>query len=66
MTADGGNKINAIKAVRECRRDLDLKQAKDFIDTLPQTLFTGLPQAEAERVRHYLEQAGVSVRLSQS
>ncbi len=65
VTAAGVNKIQAIKAIRECRRGLDLKQSKDLVESLPQTLFRGLAQADAERVAHYLGQAGVSVRTSQ-
>lgn len=63
VLSSGDNKITAIKLLRECRRDFDLKQAKDFVDTLPQMLFRRLPQAEAERVKDYLERSGVSVRL---
>lgn len=63
VLSSGGNKIKAIKAVRVCRRDLGLKGAKDFVDALPQVLFKGLQEADAERVKQQCEQAGVSVRL---
>lgn len=56
------NKINDIKAVRVCM-SLDLKDAKDIVDALPQTL-GGVPtRGEGDRIAAYLESKGLTVRV---
>ena len=64
VTAIGDNKISAIKAVRGCRSDLDLKAAKDFVESVPQPLFVGLTLEEGAKIRNYLEAAGLAVQLT--
>ena len=64
VVSRGDNIIEAVKAVRGCRLDLGLESAKNFVDTLPQTLFTGLSKEQGERVQRYLQAAGMTVNLT--
>ncbi len=60
---DGGaNKINAIKAVREIT-ELGLKEAKDLVDTAPQTIKEEVQKEDAEAMKAKLEEAGATVEL---
>ena len=59
----GGNKIAAIKAVREINQNLGLKEAKDLVESAPQTLLEGAKKEEAEEAKKKLEEAGVQVEL---
>lgn len=59
----GDNKINVIKAVRAVT-DLGLKEAKDFVESAPQTVREALPKEEADRIKEALEEAGATVALS--
>ena len=56
------NKISDIKAVRSLTH-LGLKDAKDFVDHLPQVLATDVPRPEAERRKRLLEAEGMTVRI---
>lgn len=58
----GGNKIEAIKAVREITR-LGLKEAKDLVEAAPQPVVTGVSMQDAERIRQYLQGAGIRVQI---
>lgn len=61
---DGGaNKIAAIKAVREVRQDLGLKEAKDLVDGAPKPLKENVPTEEAKQIKEKLEAAGASIEL---
>lgn len=59
----GDNKINVIKAVRAVT-DLGLKEAKDFVESAPQTVREALPKEDAEAMKAALEEAGATVELS--
>ena len=59
----GDNKINVIKAVRTLT-DLGLKEAKDFVESAPQTVREGLSKEEADAVKASLEEAGATVELA--
>jgi len=59
----GDNKINAIKAVREIRADLGLKEAKDLVDGAPKEVLTGVKKEEADEAKAKLEAAGCTVEL---
>ena len=59
----GDNKINVIKAVRAVT-DLGLKEAKDFVESAPQTVREGLGKDEAEAMKASLEEAGATVELA--
>ena len=58
----GANKINVIKAVRTVT-DLGLKEAKDFVESAPQTVRDALSKDDAEALKATLEAAGATVDL---
>lgn len=62
LTEAGGNKIAAIKAVREIT-GLGLKEAKDMVDGAPKKIKEGVAKAEAEEMKKKLEEAGAKVAL---
>jgi len=62
LSSAGANKISAIKAVREIKPDLGLKEAKDLVDAAPQELGTMKKEA-AEEAKKKLEEAGAQVEL---
>ena len=59
----GDNKINVIKAVRAVT-DLGLKEAKDFVEGVPQTVREALAKEDAEAMKASLEEAGATVELT--
>ena len=59
----GAQKINVIKVVREIT-ELGLKEAKDLVDTAPQTLKEGVKKEDAEAFKTKLEEAGATVELA--
>ena len=58
----GDKKINVIKAVRAVT-ELGLREAKEFVESAPQTVKEGLSKEEAEAVKASLEEAGATVEL---
>ena len=58
----GANKISVIRAVRELTT-LGLKEAKDFVESAPQTVKEGISKDEATAVKQKLEAAGATVEL---
>jgi len=62
LTSGGEQKIAAIKAVREIKPDLGLKEAKDLVDGAPKELGV-MKKDEAEAAKKKLEEAGASVEL---
>jgi large subunit ribosomal protein L7/L12 len=58
----GDNKISVIRAVRELTT-LGLKEAKDFVESAPQTVKEGISQEEATAVKQKLEAAGATVEI---
>lgn len=62
LQAFGEKKINVIKAVRAVT-DLGLREAKEFVESAPQTVKEALPKEEAEAVKASLEEAGATVEL---
>ena len=62
LTSDGGNKIAVIKAVRTVT-ELGLKEAKDLVEGVPQTVQEGAAKEEAENIKKTLEDAGAKVEL---
>jgi len=62
LTEAGGNKVGAIKAVREIT-GLGLKEAKDLVDGAPKTVKEGMPKADAEAAKKKLEEAGAKAEL---
>lgn len=63
LAASGDQKINVIKAVREVRPDLGLKEAKDLVDGAPKDVVQNAPKADAEAAKAKLEAAGATVEL---
>lgn len=63
LAAAGDQKINVIKAVREVRNDLGLKEAKDLVDGAPKNVLDNAPKADAEAAKAKLEAAGATVEL---
>ena len=62
LTAAGDQKIAVIKAVREIKQDLGLKEAKDLVDAAPKELGV-MKKADAEEAKKKLEEAGATVEL---
>jgi len=58
----GEKRINVIKIVRTIT-GLGLKEAKDFVDSLPKPVKEGLPKNEAEDVLKQLEEAGATAEI---
>lgn len=63
LTDAGGNKIQAIKAVREVVPGLGLADAKKLVESVPATLIEGAPKEAAEEAKKKLEEAGGKVEL---
>ena len=62
LTSGGAAKLKVVKEVKELL-GLGLKEAKDMVDGAPATLKTGVPKADAEKIKAALEEAGASVEL---
>ena len=63
LKSAGQAKINVIKTVRSIT-DLGLKEAKEFVDSVPKTLKEGVSEAEANEIKAKLEEAGAEVDLA--
>lgn len=63
LTDAGAQKIAVIKAVREVRPDLGLKEAKDLVDGAPKEIKAGVPADEAKSFKEKLEAAGAKIEL---
>ncbi len=62
LTNAGSNKIQVIKVVREIT-GLGLKEAKDFVESLPKTVKENVSKEQAEEIKKKLEAAGASVEI---
>jgi large subunit ribosomal protein L7/L12 len=58
----GANKINVIKAVRECT-GLGLKEAKDLVEGAPKTVKEGVNKEDCAKIKKMLEDAGAKVEV---
>ena len=63
LVGDGGNKVQAIKAVRAIKSELGLKEAKELVEAAPKALLEGVGKDEAEEAKKKLEDAGAKVEL---
>jgi large subunit ribosomal protein L7/L12 len=63
LTDGGGNKIAAIKAVREVSPGLGLADAKKLVESCPAKILEGAPKDAAEAAKKKLEEAGAKVEL---
>ena len=62
LQSAGEKRINVIKIVRTIT-GLGLKEAKEFVDSLPKPVKEGLPKNEAEDVLKQLEEAGATAEI---
>jgi large subunit ribosomal protein L7/L12 len=62
LQSAGEKRINVIKIVRTIT-GLGLKEAKDFVDSLPKPVKEGIPKNEAEDVLKQLEEAGATAEI---
>lgn len=62
LTSFGEKKVGVIKAVRAIT-GLGLKEAKDMVEGVPNTVKEGVNKEEAEELRKQIEEAGGSVEL---
>lgn len=62
LAGAGDKKIQVIKVVREVT-NLGLKEAKDLVESAPQTLKAGVPKEEAESLKAKLEEQGATVEI---
>ena len=63
LASGGDKKIQVIKAVREIKPNLGLKEAKDLVDGAPKELAKGMKKEDAEEAKKKLEAAGATVEL---
>ena len=63
LKAAGANKIGVIKAVREIKPDLGLKEAKDLTEKGDAVLLENVKKDAAEEAKKKLEAAGATVEL---
>lgn len=63
LTSAGAQKIGVIKAVREIKPELGLKEAKDLVDAAPKEVLQGAKKEDAEAAKAKLEAAGATVEL---
>ena len=59
----GSNKIGVIKVVREIT-ELGLKEAKDLVDSAPQTVKESVANEDAEQIKAKFEEAGATIELA--
>ncbi|HMN39449.1 MAG TPA: 50S ribosomal protein L7/L12 [Phycisphaerales bacterium] len=61
--ADAAKKISVIKVVREAT-GLGLAEAKAFVEAPGKAVKTGLPKADADKLKKQIEEAGGQVELA--
>ena len=62
LKSSGANKINVIKEVRTIT-GLGLKEAKDLVDTAPQSVKDAVSKDQANKIKEVLEAAGATVEI---
>ena len=62
LTEVGDKKIQVIKEVRALT-NLGLKDAKDLVDGVPQTVLEGASKEDADKAKEALEAAGASIEV---
>jgi len=63
LTDGGANKINTIKALREIKPELGLKEAKDMTEQVPAEVLVDAKKQDAEEAKTKLEEAGAKVEF---
>ncbi len=59
----GSEKIKVIKAVREYVAGLGLKEAKEFVESVPKAIKEGISKEEAEKVKAAFTEIGAKVEI---
>ncbi len=59
----GPNKIQVIKAVRQFRPDLGLKEAKDLVDGAPAKILDAVPKEQVEAAANALKEQSAVVEI---
>lgn len=59
----GPNKLQIIKEVRAILPNLNIKEAKEFVESLPKVVKEGVTEAEAKELKERLEKVGAKVEL---
>lgn len=62
LQSSGERKINVIKVVR-VYTDLELKEAKDLVDSPPKLIKENISKEEAEKIKREFEEAGATVAI---
>ena len=63
LTNAGSEKIKVIKAVREIVSGLGLKEAKEFVESVPKPLKEGASKEEAEKTKAQFAEIGATVEI---
>jgi large subunit ribosomal protein L7/L12 len=63
LASAGEQKIAVIKALREFRSDLGLKEAKDLVDGAPKEVLVNAKKVDADAAAEKLKAAGATVEL---
>ena len=63
LKADGGKKIQVLKAVRELIPDLNLLDAKKLVESLPKELMKDIKKEAADEAQKKLTDAGAEVEI---
>ncbi len=63
LTNAGSEKIKVIKAVREVVSGLGLKEAKEFVESVPKALKEGASKEEAEKIKATFAEIGATVEI---
>ncbi len=63
LTNAGSEKIKVIKAVREIVSGLGLKEAKEFVESVPKPLKEGASKEEAEKIKAQFAEIGATVEI---
>jgi large subunit ribosomal protein L7/L12 len=60
----GPNKLQVIKEIRAILPNLNIKEAKDFVESLPKTIKEDVSEAEAKELKERFEKVGAKVELA--
>ena len=63
LTDVGSEKIKVIKAVREIVSGLGLKEAKEFVESVPKTLKEAVSKEDAEKLKAQFAEIGAKVEI---
>ena len=63
LTDVGSEKIKVIKAVREIVSGLGLKEAKEFVESVPKTLKEAISKEDAEKLKAQFAEIGAKVEI---